>query len=225
MPRMPTILLAEDETAIADTVLYALRAEGFTAEHVLLGGSVLPRLKQGGVDLVILDVGLPDRSGFEVCRELRTTSAVPVVFLTARTDEIDRVLGLELGADDYMAKPFSPRELVARVRARLRRHEGGETQRRGRFEVDAVAHRIRYAGHWLDMTRYEHALLHELLRRPGAILSRAQLLDRAWEDALESGERTVDTHVKTLRAKLRALDPARDPIRTHRGLGYSIDVD
>ena len=225
MPRMPTILLAEDETAIADTVLYALRAEGFTAEHVLLGGSVPPRLKQGGVDLVILDVGLPDRSGFEVCRELRTTSAVPVVFLTARNDEIDRVLGLELGADDYMAKPFSPRELVARVRARLRRHEGGETQRRGRFEVDAVAHRIRYAGHWLDMTRYEHALLHELLRRPGAILSRAQLLDRAWEDALESGERTVDTHVKTLRAKLRALDPARDPIRTHRGLGYSIDVD
>ena len=225
MRRMPTILLAEDEAAIAETILYALRAEGFTAEHVLLGGSVVPRLKQGGVDLVILDVGLPDRSGFEVCREVRTTSAVPVVFLTARNDEIDRVLGLELGADDYMAKPFSPRELVARVRARLRRHEGGETQRRGRFEVDAVAHRIRYAGHWLDMTRYEHALLHELLRRPGAILSRAQLLDRAWEDALESGERTVDTHVKTLRAKLRALDPARDPIRTHRGLGYSIDVD
>ena len=225
MPRMPTILLAEDEAAIAETVLYALRADGYEAEHVLLGGSVLPRLKRGGIDLVILDVGLPDRSGFEVCRELRTTSAVPVVFLTARNDEIDRVLGLELGADDYMAKPFSPRELVARVRARLRRHEGGETQRRGRFEVDAVAHRIRYAGHWLDMTRYEHALLHELLRRPGAILSRAQLLDRAWEDALESGERTVDTHVKTLRAKLRALDPARDPIRTHRGLGYSIDVD
>ena len=225
MPRMPTILLAEDETAIADTVLYALRAEGFTAEHVLLGGSVLPRLKQGGVDLVILDVGLPDRSGFEVCRELRTTSAVPVVFLTARNDEIDRVLGLELGADDYMAKPFSPRELVARVRARLRRHAGGQARQRGRFEIDSEAHRIRYAGHWLDMTRYEHALLHELLRRPGAILSRAQLLDRAWEDALESGERTVDTHVKTLRAKLRALDPARDPIRTHRGLGYSIDVD
>ena len=222
---MPRVLIAEDEAAIADAVLYALRSEGYAAEHVVLGGEVLPRLRRGGIDLVILDVGLPDRSGFEVCRDLRTTSAVPVVFLTARNDEIDRVLGLELGADDYMAKPFSPRELVARVRARLRRHEGGETQRKGRFEVDAVAHRIRYAGHWLDMTRYEHALLHELLRRPGAILSRAQLLDRAWEDALESGERTVDTHVKTLRAKLRALDPARDPIRTHRGLGYSIDVD
>ena len=222
---MPTILLAEDEAAIAETVLYALRADGYDAEHVLLGGSVLPRLRRGGIDLVILDVGLPDRSGFDVCRELREASAVPVIFLTARNDEIDRVLGLELGADDYMAKPFSPRELVARVRARLRRHDGGEAQRKGRFEVDAAAHRIRYAGHWLDLTRYEHALLVELLRRPGAILSRAQLLDRAWDDALDSGERTVDTHVKTLRAKLRALDPARDPIHTHRGLGYSIDVD
>ncbi len=220
-----TILLAEDEAAIAETVLYALRADGYEAEHVLLGGSVLPRLKRGGIDLVILDVGLPDRSGFDVCRDIREASAVPVIFLTARNEEIDRVLGLELGADDYMAKPFSPRELVARVRARLRRHEGGEAQRKGRFEVDAAARRIRYAGQWLDLTRYEHALLAELLRRPGAILSRAQLLDRAWEDALDSGERTVDTHVKTLRAKLRALDPARDPIHTHRGLGYSVDVD
>ena len=220
-----TILLAEDEHAIAETVLYALRAEGYAAEHVLLGGEVLPRLRRGGIDLVILDVGLPDTSGFDVCRALRAESALPVIFLTARDAELDRVLGLELGGDDYMAKPFSPRELVARVRARLRRHDGGEVQRRGRFEVDAAAHRIRYGGHWLDMTRYEHALLHELLRRPGAILSRAQLLDRAWQDAMESSERTVDTHVKTLRAKLRALDPARDPIRTHRGLGYSIDVD
>ena len=220
-----TILLAEDEAAIADTVLYALRADGFAAEHVLLGGQVVPRLARGGIDLVILDVGLPDRSGFDICRQLRETSAVPVIFLTARSDEIDRVLGLELGADDYMAKPFSPRELVARVRARLRRHEGGQLRPRGCFEVDAAAHRIRFAGQWLDLTRYEHALLAELLQRPGAILSRAQLLDRVWADALDTGERSVDTHVKTLRAKLRQLDPARDPIRTHRGLGYSIDVD
>ena len=223
---MPTtILLAEDDAAIAETVLYALRAEGHAAEHVLLGGQVLPRLARGGIDLVILDVGLPDRSGFDVCRDLRERSAVPVIFLTARSDEIDRVLGLALGADDYMAKPFSPRELVARVRARLRRHDGGQPRRGGRFEVDADAHRIRYAGSALELTRYEHALLAELLRRPSAILSRAQLLDRVWADALESGERTVDTHVKTLRAKLRQLDPARDPIRTHHGLGYSVDVD
>lgn len=222
---MPTILLVEDEPAIAETVLYALRAEGFAAEHLLLGGSVLPRLAQGGIDLLILDVGLPDRSGFEVCRELRTRHALPVIFLTARSDEVDRVLGLELGGDDYLAKPFSPRELVARVRARLRRHDTGAPVRAGRFEVDAEAHRITLDGRPLALTRYEYALLAELLRRPGAILSRAQLLDRVWGDALESGERTVDTHVKTLRAKLREQDPAFDPIRTHRGLGYAIEVD
>lgn len=222
---MPTILLAEDETAIADTVLYALRAEGYNAEHVLVGGDVLPRLRRGQVDLVILDVGLPDRSGFDVCRELRRFSAVPVVFLTARNDEVDRVLGLELGADDYIGKPFSPRELVARVRARLRRHGGMPmAQQVGRFAVDAEARRIRFDGCELDLTRYEYALLAELLQRPGAILSRAQLLDRAWQDALDSGERTVDTHVKTLRAKLRAIAPQSDPVRTHRGVGYSIDV-
>lgn len=223
---MPTILLAEDETAIADTVLYALRGEGYAAEHVLLGGEVVPRLRRGGIDLVLLDVGLPDRSGFDVCRELRASSAVPVVFLTARNDEVDRILGLELGADDYVGKPFSPRELVARVRARLRRHanEGG-MRRVGRFEHDADARRIHYAGQALDLTRHEYGLLAELLRRPGAILSRAQLLDRAWTDAMESGERTVDTHVKTLRAKLRTVDPGRDPIRTHRGVGYSLEAD
>lgn len=224
---MPTILLAEDEPAIAETVLYALRAEGFAAEHCLLGGEVVPRVRAGGVDLVVLDVGLPDIGGFEVCRQLRTFSAVPLIFLTARSDEVDRVLGLELGADDYVAKPFSPRELVARVRARLRRHataEDAAVRRHGRFELDPEARRIRYAGHALDLTRYEYALLAELLRRPGAILSRAQLLDRAWEDALDSGERTVDTHIKTLRAKLRAIDPAPDPIRTHRGVGYSLET-
>lgn len=223
---MPTILIAEDEPAIAETVLYALRAEGFQAEHVLLGGDAIARMRRGGIDLLLLDVGLPDRSGFDVCRELRVSSAVPVVFLTARNDEVDRVLGLELGADDYIGKPFSPRELVARVRARLRRHAGeGGPQRHGGFELDLEAHRIRYRGQVLDLTRYEYALLAELLRRPGAIRSRAQLLDRAWDDALDSGERTVDTHVKTLRAKLRAIDPAADPIHTHRGVGYSVDVD
>jgi two-component system, OmpR family, catabolic regulation response regulator CreB len=223
---MPTILLAEDEAAIAETVLYALRAEGFAAEHVLLGSDAVARVRRGGVDLVLLDVGLPDRSGYDVCREIRGFGALPVIFLTARNDEVDRILGLELGADDYVGKPFSPRELVARVRARLRRHGGeSESRRVGRFELDAEAHRIRYAGTTLDLTRYEYALLAELLQRPGAIRSRAQLLDRAWDDALESGERTVDTHVKTLRAKLRAVDPAADPIRTHRGVGYSVEVD
>ncbi len=223
-----TVLLVEDDPAIAEAVVYALRAEGFAVEHRMLGGDVAARVRAGGVDLVLLDVGLPDIGGFEVCRQLRGFSALPVVFLTARGDEFDRVLGLELGADDYIAKPFSPRELVARVRARLRRHPAAELagpRRQGRFDPDADARRLRFDGRLLDLTRHEYALLAELLRRPGAILGRAQLLDRAWADAPDSGERTVDTHVKTLRAKLRQVDPGADPIRTHRGIGYSLDVD
>ena len=231
-PHAPTILVAEDETAIADTVLYALRSEGFVAEHVLLGGEVAAKVRAGKVDLVVLDVGLPDITGFEVCRQLRTFSDLPVIFLTARDGEIDRVVGLELGADDYVVKPFSPRELVARVRARLRRRAQparADWQALGRFEIDREGRRIRYAGQALDLTRYEYGLLEALLQRPGAVLSRAQLMDRVWADALDSGDRTVDTHIKTLRAKLRDADGsvdgvADDAIRTHRGLGYSVEV-
>ncbi|MET0289038.1 MAG: two-component system response regulator CreB [Pseudoxanthomonas sp.] len=220
---MPTILLAEDESAIADTVLYALRSEGFLAEHVPLGRDALARVRRGGVDVVVLDVGLPDISGFDVCRQLRGFSEVPVIFLTARSDEVDRVLGLELGADDYMAKPFSPRELVARVRARLRRPASTQDLvSHGAFAVDRESRRIRYAGHLLDLTRYEFAVLDALLARPGAILSRAQLMDRGWDPAADSTDRTIDTHIKTLRAKLRSAGAEPDPIRTHRGIGYSL---
>jgi two-component system catabolic regulation response regulator CreB len=230
MAAVPTILIVEDEPAIADTVAYALRAEGIAVEHLLLGGAVAPRVRAGGIDLVVLDVGLPDVTGFDVCRALRTFSDVPVIFLTARAAELDRVLGLELGADDYVVKPFSPRELVARVRARLRRPDQAAQARWqciGAFDLDRDGLRIRYRGHLLDLTRYEYGVLEALLARPGAVLSRTQLMDRVWADALESTDRTVDTHIKTLRAKLRAAaDGDGDgPIRTHRGLGYSLDAD
>jgi len=178
--------------------------------------------------VVILDVGLPDITGFELCRALRAFSQVPVIFLTARGSEIDRVLGLELGADDYVVKPFSPRELVARVHARLRRAGGPSAppkegwREAGAFGIDAEGQRIRYQGELLSLTRYEYRLLAALLRRPGAILSRDQLMDDVWRDAPETVDRTVDTHVKTLRAKLRATAPGADPIQTHRGLGYSL---
>ncbi len=227
MAATPTILIAEDESAIAQTVLYALRSEGFAAEHVLLGGEVVPKVRAGGIDLVVLDVGLPDITGFEVCRSLRTFSEVPVIFLTARDGEIDRVVGLELGADDYVVKPFSPRELVARVRARLRRRtqaEAASWQMHGSFEIDREGKRIRYCGGALELTRYEYGLLDVLLLRPGAVLSRMQLMERVWADALDSSDRTVDTHIKTLRAKLRLVNGQDDPIRTHRGLGYSIEI-
>jgi two-component system catabolic regulation response regulator CreB len=223
-----TILIAEDEAAIADAVTYALRAEGYAAEHVMSGGEVAPRVRAGGIDLVVLDVGLPDCTGFDVCRAVRTCSDVPIIFLTARSAEVDRVLGLELGADDYVVKPFSPRELVARVRARLRRRAQAESerwQRIGAFELDREGRRVRYQGHLLDLTRYESGLLEALLARPGAVLSRRQLMDRVWSDALESSDRTVDTHIKTLRLKLHAASGSdEDPVRTHRGLGYSLDA-
>ncbi len=223
---MPKVLVVEDEPAIADAVLYALRSEGLQAEHVALAREVAPRVRGGGIDVVVLDVGLPDGSGFEVCRQLRAFSQVPVLFLTARNDEIDRVLGLELGADDYVAKPFSPRELVARVRARLRRPASAVPAERaqGAFSIDDEGHRIRFRDQPLDLTRYEYALLAALLQRPGAILSRAQLMDRGWDRDADSADRTVDTHIKTLRAKLRAAGAQPDPVRTHRGLGYSLEL-
>jgi two-component system catabolic regulation response regulator CreB len=228
---MQHVLLIEDEAGIADAVLYALRSEGFEATHCLLGQTGLERLATGGIDLVVLDVGLPDRSGFEVCRELRRSSDVPVIFLTARASEIDRVVGLELGADDYVIKPFSPRELIARIRARLRRsplrekeiENVSEWKRCGAFEHDAVGYRIRYAGQPLALTRYEYGLLRVLLARPGAIFSRAQLMDAVWSDATDSVDRTVDAHVKTLRAKLHAIVSDADPLHTHRGVGYSLE--
>ncbi|MCR6662365.1 MAG: two-component system response regulator CreB [Luteimonas sp.] len=222
---MPRILLVEDETAIADTVVYALRAEGYDVGHCGTAGDALREAAGGGFDLAILDVGLPDIGGFALCRELRARHDLPVIFLTAHGAEADRVLGFELGADDYVAKPFSPRELAARVRALLRRvAQAAPAQAAHGFEHDAEGRRIRLRGQLLDLTRYEYGLLAALLARPGAVLTRAQLMDRVWGDAPDTGDRTVDTHIKTLRAKLHAAASDIDPIRTHRGIGYSIDA-
>ncbi len=223
------ILIVDDEPAIADTLAYALRTEGFTAECVTLGREALAIIRDGDFALVILDVGLPDLNGFDVCRELRRVSDVPVVFLTARSDEVDRVVGLELGADDYVAKPFSPREVVSRVRAILRRARPplapAATVPAVPFVVDQDGARISYFGNWLALTRYEFRMLATLLEHPGKVFSRSRLMDIAWSDAEETLERTVDAHVKTLRAKLRAVRPDDEPIETHRGLGYSIRGD
>ncbi|ULX55640.1 two-component system response regulator CreB [Cupriavidus taiwanensis] len=223
----PRILVVEDEQAIADTILYALRTDGMLAEHCTLGGDALACLRAARADLVILDVGLPDLSGFEVCRTLRTFSDAPVIFLTARHEEIDRIVGLEIGADDYVVKPFSPRELAARVRAILRRARGGATAKQGEaagFTHDHDGARLAYHGHWLALTRYEYLLLALLVTHPGRIYSRAQLMDGVWAGALDTSDRTVDTHVKTLRAKLREVSAeGAERIRTHRGMGYSLE--
>ncbi|MCW7538352.1 two-component system response regulator CreB [Aquabacterium sp. A7-Y] len=225
------LLLLEDDPAIARTVAYALEREGFVVEHVLLVREAWARLSAADApELAVLDVGLPDGSGLDLCRELRhQRPALPIVLLTARGDETDRVLGLELGADDYIAKPFSPRELVARVRALLRRARLGAPAPAAAapaslFECDEGAARIRYCGQWLTLTRREYGLLRLLLRSPGRIHSREALLDAVWGQGADSTDRTVDTHVKTLRAKLREVRADLDPIATHRGMGYSLEL-
>lgn len=225
------ILIVDDEPAISDTLAYTLRADGFTVDSCTLGGAALARLAAGGIDLVVLDVGLPDMTGFDVCRALRRTSDVPVLFLTARSDEVDRIVGLELGGDDYVPKPFSPREVASRIRAILRRlhpeprlPSATETPAPSRFAIDRDGLRVAFHGTWLNLTRYEYLLLALLLERPGRILSRQQIMESVWQDGGESLERTVDTHVKTLRGKLRAVRD-EETILTHRGLGYSLTAD
>jgi two-component system catabolic regulation response regulator CreB len=227
------ILLLEDDPAIAQTVAFALGREGFAVDQVLLVAEAERQLQAAPPALAILDVGLPDGSGLDLCRRLRHGAlagprTLPVLMLTARGEEIDRVLGLELGADDYLAKPFSPRELVARVRALLRRAAMAPAApaRAARFELDGAGQRVRYAGRWLVLTRQEFRLLRALLAAPRRIHSRDALLAAAWSGDSEAGDRTVDSHVKTLRAKLREAAPGRDdPIVTHRGLGYGLADD
>ena len=230
------ILLLEDEPAIADTLLYALRGEGFEVTHVRLVSDALRAFGDRAPNLAILDVGVPDGNGFDVCRAIRKTSDLPIVFLTARGEEIDRVLGLELGGDDYVTKPFSPREVCARVRAILRRSANGAgLPRAGEsappsglpgsaavLALDEEAQRVACLGEWLALTRYEFLLLATLLKRPERIFSRSELMDLVWADAPETAERTVDAHIKLLRAKLRERGVSPDLIQTHRNMGYSV---
>ena len=247
-PNPPRILVVEDEAGIAETIHYALASDGFAPEVCGTAKQALESFARTPPALAILDIGLPDLNGFELLRRLHDLpggKALPVVFLTARTDEIDRVVGLEMGADDYIAKPFSPRELVARVRGILRRSRMGadaehgtpQTQAKsgylasekgaagephGAFLLHAERRQIRYRGRALDLSRYEYGLLSVLIQRPGRVFTRDELLELVWDDPGASFDRTVDAHIKTLRAKLRAIDPDDEPIRTLRGIGYAL---
>lgn len=241
------LLLIEDEPSIAENVVFALTTAHFQPVWCATGTAGLEAMREGDFGLVILDIGLPDMSGFDVCRAIRAVSRVPILFLSARDEELDRVLGLELGADDYVTKPFSPRELVARVRAILRRTESHQPTPSAPalaaaaplaslttspppsapphgplIRHDAQRKRVHCAGQALDLTRHEYHLLLALLAHPGRVFSRDQLMELAWEDPAASSDRTVDAHIKSLRAKLRAAAPGADPIETRRGLGYAL---
>ncbi len=249
----PLILVVEDEPGIADTIHYALASDGFEPRVCASAREAIAQFSAAPPALAILDVGLPDMNGFELFRQLQALPGgrdVPMLFLTARSAEIDRVVGLELGADDYVAKPFSPRELVARVRTILRRsaraatdfeertaaapieqaltaieNEASSPLQQGPFMLDAERRLIRYHGRALDLSRYEYGLLATLMQRPGRVYTRGELLERVWDDPGESFDRTVDAHIKTLRAKLRAVREDEDPIRTLRGVGYALRED
>lgn len=221
------ILVVEDEPSIAENVVYALETEGLTAVAVSTGTEARERLVSSAFDLIVLDISLPDDNGLELCRWLRSRSSVPVIFVTARSSEIDRIVGLEIGGDDYVVKPFSPRELAARVKAVLRRTSPPQSPSRPSppFEIDEARLRISYFGEPLDLTRYEFRILAILARRPGQVFSREKLMELAWEEPEASFDRTVDAHIKSLRGKLRARRPGVDPIVTHRGSGYALKDD
>ena len=221
------ILIVDDEPAILDNIQYVLEAEGLETVRLSEGLAVGPLLSRQKIDLILLDIGLPDISGLELCREIRKSHATPIIFLTARTGEIDRVVGLELGGDDYISKPFSPRELSARVKAVLRRTrtQPPEPASHAAFEVDESRRQISYHGRPLELSRYEYEILATFIRRPGHVFSRDQLMAQVWEQPETSLERSVDAHIKNLRSKLKAIRPDKDPIVTHRGIGYSLDED
>jgi DNA-binding response OmpR family regulator len=223
---MKTILVVDDEPKIVALARDYLEHAGFTVLTAVDGRSAVDTIHRRHPDLVVLDLGLPQLDGLDVTREIRRTSTLPIVMLTARDDELDKLLGLELGADDYLTKPFSPRELVARVKAVLRRTENAgtpsEVLRSGGLTIDVPRHRVEVDGRVVELTPTEFELLLALARQPGRILTRSQLLDAIHGIAYEAYERAIDSHVKNLRRKLEPLPATPRYVLTVHGVGYRL---
>ena len=218
------ILLVDDDPRLRDLVGLALERAGHTVIKAADGQAALTHAAREEPDLIVLDVGLPELDGFEVCRRIRARSQMPILFLTARDDEIDRILGLELGADDYVTKPFSPRELVARVAAILKRttaQQASTILRHGAISLDRTAHHCRVRDTLVELTATEFVLLADMLRHPGQIRSRAQLIDMLWGPRSQVSDRTFDSHLRNLRAKLSAAG-CDEAIETVRGVGMRL---
>ncbi|HEV7192794.1 MAG TPA: response regulator transcription factor [Jatrophihabitantaceae bacterium] len=226
---MTRVLVVEDEESFSDALSYMLRREGYEVDVAASGPDALTSFERSGADLVLLDLMLPGLSGTEVCRELRSRSHVPIIMVTARDAEVDKVVGLELGADDYVTKPFSSRELVARIRAVLRRGSEPEelltsTVEAGPVRMDVERHVVSVDGVQVPMPLKEFDLLELLLRNAGRVLTRGQLIDRVWGADYVGDTKTLDVHVKRLRSKIEP-DPANPKhLVTVRGLGYKFDV-
>ncbi|MCO5968720.1 response regulator transcription factor [Actinoallomurus soli] len=227
---MTRVLVVEDEESFSDALSYMLRKEGFEVAVAATGPDALESFDRSGADLVLLDLMLPGLPGTEVCRELRTRSNVPVIMLTAKDSEVDKVVGLELGADDYVTKPFSSRELVARIRAVLRRRGDGEelapaTLEAGPVRMDVERHVVTVSGNEVPLPLKEFELLEVLLRNAGRVLTRMQLIDRVWGADYVGDTKTLDVHIKRLRAKIEPAPSTPRFIITVRGLGYKFEPD
>ena len=220
------LLIVEDEKDLADLIADYALAAGYTPTIIGNGLQALAAVRARMPDFIVLDLMLPGMDGLSFCNELRRFSQVPVIIVTAKVEEIDRLLGLATGADDYLCKPFSPRELMARIKTICRRLNAndGATNQAGRFVIDEEKHRISIDNTALELTRTEYLLLTCFVRHPGQIFSRAQLLDFANQDSLDVTDRAIDTHIKNLRRKLDAALPDLDPIHSIYGLGYRFDL-
>lgn len=216
------ILIAEDEPKLAALLVDYLNAAGFTTRWVADGAQVIPEIRARAPELLLLDLMLPNRDGLDICRELRTFSALPVIMITARVEEIDRLLGLELGADDYICKPFSPREVVARVKAILRRVQPPALSAGSALQIDEERYAATLDGQALELTPVEFRLLKAMAAAEGKIFTREQLLDHLYEDHRVVNDRTVDTHIKNLRRKLDKVRPEQEVIRSVYGVGYRL---
>ncbi|AZA12238.1 response regulator transcription factor [Corynebacterium gerontici] len=230
---MTTILLVEDEASLADPLAFLLKKEGFEVIHAADGPTALEYFRSNDIDIVLLDLMLPGMSGTDVCKELRATSQVPVIMVTARDSEIDKVVGLELGADDYVTKPYSSRELIARIRAVLRRggepamyeeEEDEQLLEGGRVRMDVERHTVTVEGEVVQMPLKEFDLLEYLLRNAGRVLTRGQLIDRIWGADYVGDTKTLDVHVKRLRSKIELEPKSPRNLITVRGLGYKFEL-
>jgi two-component system response regulator BaeR len=223
---MKHVLIVEDEKKLADILIAYLNKEQFRVTHYESGSGVSDWVKNNQPNIILLDLMLPDVNGKDLCKEIRQFSTVPIIMVTAMIDEIDRLIGLELGADDYVCKPFSPKEVIARVKAVLRRSEGDFNQGEiyDAFEVNDETYSIKLHGDRLDLTPVEFRLLKMFIQSPGRVFNRDQILDNIFEDGRIVLDRTVDTHVKNLRHKLKTASPEHDYVRSVYGIGYSFEI-
>lgn len=219
------ILIVEDEPKLASLLSDYLRVSGFEPFCLSNGAEVVPWFREHKPDLILLDLMLPRRDGMEVCKDIRTFSRVPIIIVTARIEEIDRLLGLELGADDYICKPFSPREVVARVKAVLRRTHDGQTIQAQELVLDEDRYRATLHGHDLELTAVEFKLLHFLVASPGRIYGRQQLMNKIYPDERNVSDRTIDSHIKKLRRKIENVDPEAKLIHSVYGVGYKFEPE